>query len=91
MKIEIVCPECGFVLLDKFEAERCTVPTGTTSWLEMECISCDQLYQVELSIVGTKKEATSQSPSLVPKGFCPGCGMYPENCMCEPSTKKPGS
>jgi len=67
MKIEIVCPECGYVLQDRFSARSCKVVSGS---LEMECIRCDELYMVGVSIVATKKAPVTIC-SLVPEGFCP--------------------
>ena len=49
MDIKIVCQNCGSVLTDRFNASSVQITKGSYH-LEMECIECEKLYNMSISI-----------------------------------------
>ena len=49
MKIQILCPECGLVLKDKFECPSSRVTIGGYLF-NLECYKCEKYFDVYLVI-----------------------------------------
>ena len=49
MKIQILCPECGKVLTDRFSCLECSIVVNGTTNLEMECLECEKVVGVEIA------------------------------------------
>jgi transcription elongation factor Elf1 len=56
MKITIECPHCNSILEDKFSVSKCSVQDNAHTYLEMECLTCEKMFDVELDIKIKEKE-----------------------------------
>ena len=63
MKIELLCPKCHSVLLDKFSAGNCNLITGSSHWLDMECLKCGKLHRVLIET--SRYPSESSEPDVI--------------------------
>ena len=51
MDLKLLCPKCFSPLQDKHGAGDCKIAVGTIYFLTMECLECNEYFDIELSVL----------------------------------------
>jgi len=78
MYIKLLCPKCGGFLSDVYSAKTCSIPLGIINRLQMECVKCEEAFEITVIASQPVNAADGLRPEDVKHAAvirCAECGI----------------